>query len=119
MVRSDLKYILDVVCEVFLVNTTDIISQNRKREISDARKSFFGIAVEMYRNKYTLQEIGLFIRRDHSTVLHNQKVVRDLCQVDRPFREKYQKALAMVKRQESLTQPFEVLKFDFLSVAQL
>lgn len=48
----------------------DIAHKTRKREIVQARISFYTILKNKYRPLITLAEIGKFVNQDHATVLH-------------------------------------------------
>lgn len=80
-----IDYIQKLVCEYFKVPIELVQSRTRKRDIVQARQ------VAMYfAKKYTkasLSSIGTQIgNRDHATVLHACKTVRDLAETDRVFR---------------------------------
>lgn len=61
-------------------------AKNRKRSIVELRCIFFFIAKSM---KYTLTSIGAYLRRDHTTVLHNIVTFKNLYETDEKFKMKY------------------------------
>lgn len=58
----------------------------RMREIVELRSIFCFMAKNM---KYSLKNIGLHLKRDHTTVMHGLKIFRDLFDTDEVFRLKY------------------------------
>lgn len=70
IVKTDynLMAILSAVGQATDVVIYDILSQSRKFEIVSARHLFCYVAY--IHNRYTLSSIGLFINRDHSTVIN-------------------------------------------------
>lgn len=71
--NKTMKKISEIVIRHYRVNRKEFFSSCRKRELSDARQVFMRLA-----RTYTLaayQEIGRFLNRDHSTVIHGIKVV--------------------------------------------
>ena len=77
--------IAEIVCKQFNIKTELIHTLSRKREIVQARQ------VTMYLSKqYTemsLAQIGTIIgKKNHATVLHACKIVRDQIEVDKSFR---------------------------------
>lgn len=80
-----IDYIQKVVCDYFKVPIEQVQSKTRKRDIVQARQ------IAMYfSKKYTnasLASIGSQIgKRDHATVLHACKTVRNLSETDKVFR---------------------------------
>ena len=78
--------ISEVVCKHFNIKTELLQTASRKREIVQARQ------VAMYLSKlYTemsLAQIGAVIgKKNHATVLHACKTVKDQLQVDKSFRD--------------------------------
>jgi hypothetical protein len=58
----------------------------RMREIVELRSIFCFLAKNM---KYSLKNIGRYLGRDHTTVMHGLKIFRDLFDTDEIFRQKY------------------------------
>ena len=71
-----------------------ILKHCRQRQIVDVRKIFCYIARK--HTKFTLHQIGSFIKRDHATILHNEKSAEILMQVEPEFREKLNKLEELV-----------------------
>lgn len=88
--------IADVVCSHFNIKKDLIQTASRKREIVQVRQ------VAMYLSKeYTdtsLSQIGAIIgKRNHATVLHACKMVKDQLEVDKEFRGEISKILKALK----------------------
>jgi chromosomal replication initiator protein len=90
MVRKETKSvtidsIIDTVCKHFELDPAAIYTKSRKREVVQVRQ------VAMYlAKKHTdssSSKIGQLIgNKDHATVLHACKIVKDQCEVDKNFR---------------------------------
>lgn len=61
----------------------------RKRIYLESRQIYFYIKKKYTRE--TLKEIGQFLNKDHSTVLHSLKNVKDLLEVDKNFKNLVEK----------------------------
>ena len=70
----------------------------RKRELVVARQLFM-VLLEKYTNK-TLAHIGGLLGKDHATVLHAKKTIKDLVDTDKSFRVMYSE---LDKKVESLS----------------
>jgi chromosomal replication initiator protein len=73
------------VCNYFSLDQSLIYTKSRKREIVQARQ------ITMYLSKkytdYSLSRIGDLVgKKDHATVLHACKIVKDLIEIDQSFR---------------------------------
>jgi len=80
-----IEYIQKVVCEYFDLDLEVIRTKSRKREIVQARQIAMFFSKEL--TKSSLSTIGAEIGgRDHATVLHAFKTVKDLAQTDKTFK---------------------------------
>jgi len=78
--------IRDTVCEYFSLTVDAISTKSRKRELVQARQIAMYLSKQMTNN--SLASIGNLIgQRDHATVLHACKIVSDLMEFDKSFRE--------------------------------
>ncbi|OQB31790.1 MAG: Chromosomal replication initiator protein DnaA [Bacteroidetes bacterium ADurb.Bin174] len=78
--------IRDTVCEYFSLTIDAISTKSRKRELVQARQIAMYLSKQMTNN--SLASIGNLIgQRDHATVLHACKIVSDLMEFDKSFRE--------------------------------
>lgn len=74
------------VCEHFNVTPSDIHSKTRKREIVNARQVSMYLTKKLTNHSYS--RVGELIgKRDHATVVHACKVVKDQMSVDKTFFE--------------------------------
>jgi len=64
----------------------DVRSQKRKRELVDVRMI---MSVALLDKGYHPKIIGKYINRDRSTVLHHKKIVSNLLETNKEFKEKY------------------------------
>jgi chromosomal replication initiator protein len=83
--KHTVKNIRDLVCEYFKIPVESLQSSSRKREVVQARH------IAMYFSKQLTQEslttIGNSIgKRNHATVIHACKTVKDLMDTDKTFR---------------------------------
>ena len=80
-----IDYIQKTVCEYFKVKMEDIQSKTRKRDVVQARQLAMYFAKQY--TKASLASIGKQIgKRDHATVLHACKTVKNLQETDKQFR---------------------------------
>ncbi len=89
--------ILERVSNFFNISIENIQSKSRKREIVQARQVATYFTKQM--TKLSLVSIGYKIgKRDHSTVLHSFKTVKNLIQVDEEFKNKMEKIEILLKK---------------------
>jgi hypothetical protein len=72
-----------IVNEIFIV---DINDKSRKRIIVDARRAYCKILRDF---GFSYEYIGDTINKDHVTVIHYIKTIKDLLKYDSSFEEKY------------------------------
>lgn len=78
---------LQVIREaVETVTNCDVVIRKRQVEYVQARMIFYKLARD---NKQTLQAIGKFLKRDHSTVMHSLRKFQQDVKYDSAFRVKY------------------------------
>jgi chromosomal replication initiator protein len=76
------------VAEYYKVRLADLLSQRRTRMFARPRQMAMALAKEL--TTHSLPEIGdAFGGRDHTTVLHAVKKIKELCDDDRKVREDY------------------------------
>lgn len=77
--------IIEKVCEHFKVDTTAIHSKTRKREVVQVRQVAMYLAKK--HTETSSSKIGQVIgNKDHATVLHACKIVKDQVEVDKAFK---------------------------------
>ena len=94
--QVSVESIQDVVCKYYNLELAAIQTNSRKREIVQARQ------VTMYlAKKYTdssFSHIGKIVgKRDHATVLHACKTVRDQIETNKSFRSSVEEIEALLK----------------------
>lgn len=90
--------IIDTVCKHFGLDNSVIHTKSRKREVVQARQ----IAMYLAKNNtdFSTAKIGLLIgKRDHATVLHACKTIKELKDVDKAFRAELDEIQASLKKQ--------------------
>jgi chromosomal replication initiator protein len=85
--NKELTEILQKVCDASGIMPHDIIAITRKREIVIARQLFCYITIKYF--NYTLIQVGRFLNRHHSTVIHSVNAYTDYLQM------KYKKETAI------------------------
>ncbi len=82
---NTVEKIRDAVCEYFSLSVDAISTKSRKREVVQARQIAMYLSKQLTKN--SLSSIGMTIgQRDHATVLHACKIVTDLMDIDKGFR---------------------------------
>ncbi|MDR0745087.1 MAG: chromosomal replication initiator protein DnaA [Mediterranea sp.] len=90
IVRNEIKAItidtiIEIVCRHFEIDTSAIHTKSRKREVVQVRQIAMYLAKK--HTDSSSSKIGQLIGgKDHATVLHACKIVKELCEVDKTFR---------------------------------
>ena len=79
------EMIVATVCGFYNVNTDAVYGKTRKREISDARQMVMYLAKEL--TSLSSTNIGVRLSRDHATVLHSCRTVKERISVDKKLQE--------------------------------
>jgi len=83
---NTVEKIRDAVCDYFTLSVDAISTKSRKREVVQARQIAMYLSKQYTKN--SLASIGEAIgKRDHATVLHACKIVNDLIETDKNFRQ--------------------------------
>lgn len=94
---NTVEKIRDVVCEHFALSVDAISTKSRKREVVQARQIAMYLSKQL--TKSSLTSIGSTIgQRDHATVLHACKIVTDLMDIDKNFRNNVREIEAKLKK---------------------
>lgn len=84
-----MQFILETVCSVKHLNPDDVLQPTRKREITQARQICMTLAYEYQLG--SLYTVGKFYGgKDHATVLHAKKTVKNDCDTSRAYRSDYE-----------------------------
>ena len=89
--------IINTVCKHFGLETATIHTKSRKREVVQARQ----IAMYLAKNHtdFSTAKIGALIgHKDHATVLHACKTIKELKEVDKSFRAEIDEIQAALKK---------------------
>ena len=89
--------IINTVCKHFGLETATIHTKSRKREVVQARQ----IAMYLAKNytDFSTAKIGALIgHKDHATVLHACKTIKELKEVDKSFRAEIDEIQAALKK---------------------
>ena len=84
--ETELNLLLDCVSNIFLIDRDRIISKSRFKEVVYARHAFFALARSL--TSKTIQHIGDFLNRHHSTVIHSSVECENIASVDILYRHK-------------------------------
>jgi len=78
------------VADYYQLRLSDLLSMNRSRSLARPRQMAMALAKEL--TEHSLPEIGKgFGGRDHTTVLHACRTIRDLCATDGKLRSDWEK----------------------------
>jgi chromosomal replication initiator protein len=86
--------IINTVCKHFGLETATIHTKSRKREVVQARQ----IAMYLAKNFSTAKIGALIGHKDHATVLHACKTIKELKEVDKSFRAEIDEIQAALKK---------------------
>ena len=86
--------ILETICNCVGITKSDLKTNTRKREMAQSRQMHMAIRFLLIKEeKESLAKVGAIYNKDHATVLHAIKTVKNaLNGFDIPFRERYRKA---------------------------
>ncbi|MGM9804732.1 MAG: chromosomal replication initiator protein DnaA [Muribaculaceae bacterium] len=90
------EMIVETVCTYFEISADSIYGKTRKREISDARQLVMYLAKELTQLSST--NIGMRLSRDHATVLHSCRTVKERLTVDKKLQEDVEKIKNELKK---------------------
>ena len=87
-----LSNIQKTVADYYQLRLSDLLSKNRSRSLARPRQIAMALAKEL--TEHSLPEIGkAFGGRDHTTVMHACRTIRDLCLIDGKLRQDWEKLL--------------------------
>jgi len=90
--RISIDNIQKTVAEYFKIRIADLLSAKRTRSITRPRQIAMALAKEL--TNFSLPEIGSqFGGRDHTTVLHAQRKIKELIETDQSISEDYKNLL--------------------------
>ena len=109
MTETDkIQIIFKLVCDFRGIPIEKAYSKTRKREIVECRQIAMTISMELI--KATLQEIGQNIGgKDHATVLHAKKTIKNLCDTNKKFKHDYESIKHEVVKHFNLYKIYNVI----------
>lgn len=75
------------VCSLYDISVDQLREKTRKREIVMARALFYVVCNKYFSKTMGTHSIAAFVGKDHATVLHGEKVVRDYWDTDKEYRK--------------------------------
>ena len=97
MIKNDITIgeIINVVCKIAEVDETKVMGKNRQRKLVTVKR----IISALLRNHFsmTCYEIGVHLKKDHSTIVHYMKNHRHNMKHDIEYRYVYNTSLMAVK----------------------
>ena len=93
------RYTIDIIAtaikKVTKITHQQIGRKDRHRDVTEARKMYcYFIKQKM---NLSLKEIGNSIGRDHTTIIHNIEVFKDLYETDQDFKSKADEVLELIE----------------------
>ena len=93
------RYTLDIITtaikKVTKITAQQLGQKHRHRNVTEARKMYCYFVKQ--KMNLSLKEIGDTIARDHTTVIHNIEVFKDLYEIDQDFRAKADDVLELIE----------------------
>ena len=81
-----------MVADYFKIKISDLLSKRRNRSLARPRQVAMALCKEL--TDHSLPEIGeAFGGRDHTTVLHACRKIKELCDIDLAIRDDYSNLL--------------------------
>ena len=93
----------DYVAALFGIDTADLFTRTRRREVVDARKVCMAVMRDF--TPATLSIIGSFFKMKHCNVIHGIKSVKELSLTDKVFKNRVERVYDRV-RSNCLYLPF-------------
>ena len=88
-IKSDIDVLKSIV---EMVMSVELMAKNRKRCVVEARMIYASILREC---NYSLNRIGMSLKKDHTTIIHYISSLRKLLDIDPELRRKYIKCMDM------------------------
>ena len=84
---KNIRHATEIAAQMFGANMVDLLSPSRLRAHTDARMFVYYWATTS--TQMTITSIGKWFNRDHATVIHGAKRIKDLLEVDKNFAHLY------------------------------
>lgn len=99
-IQKDCEPIIRAACAACGVFFEDVLTTCRNQRLATARKIMMYEIVRRMGYKYTREQIGKMLCRDHSLVTYHYKNFKDWCRYDRELRLLYDEYLAELEQIE-------------------
>ena len=83
--QTTIPDVINIIGTEFSVSARDLTGKSRTQKISLPRQIAMHLAREY--TEHTLEEIGLYFNRDHTTVMYGLTKIKHRCETDRLFRD--------------------------------
>jgi hypothetical protein len=90
-------HLVQIICEVHLIEFNNVFSKTRKTEYIDARTQLSAFLYTYLQYRYT--RIANIFGKDHSTIIHSVKKHEDLLETDKIYTQKFTSFVELVKRE--------------------
>lgn len=102
-----LQKVESAVCSVWGVHPARLHENSRERVVVEPRQLIFWW---MHRHSNdSLVTIGKYYGKDHTTVMHARKVVSNLLETDKEYRQKYEAATQLLEKLTAKNREYDTL----------
>ena len=94
---TEIEIVENVICNYFVISPEILLKKTRIRKTIEARQIFHYLARKY--TKFTLKEIANYkdANSDHSTVMHSTKVVGNMIETEKVYKERIDLLNTMIK----------------------
>jgi chromosomal replication initiation ATPase DnaA len=93
--RYSIDIITSAIKKVTKITHQQLGRKDRHRDVTEARKMYCYFVKQ--KMNLSLKEIGNSIGRDHTTIIHNIEVFKDLYETDQDFKSKADEVLELIE----------------------
>jgi chromosomal replication initiation ATPase DnaA len=86
-----LEHIIDFVSDHYDISRQDLRSGRNYRHLIESRRMYSYLA-KKYTKKISYATIGQFIKRDHATIIHSEKSLKEESSVNKKYRQEVETA---------------------------
>lgn len=90
-----MEKIVEIICIANGLTKEELLSRNQCEYTADARFQVYALCRQVLRKENTLQKIGHYFGRNHSTIIHGLRRHADLYEQDRYYRNCYNDAIRL------------------------
>lgn len=85
-IRGRARELAGIIGSKHGIPTADILGRGRRADIASARRELY---VALWRDGFSIADVGRILERDHTTILHGMRVELGACVYDREIQERY------------------------------